>query len=142
MQRVRSRPGMMERKKQKILESLVFLALILLSSAAGPAQSLAEEFRRYLREQAAFSDVDFAALDRGATVVKLLPVDEKKQVSVCGVVRLQNVAGISMADLRESFNQKGSKSLLDLVKFSAEPVLDDLRSLKMEKRDIEEIKKC
>src|SRR5437660_12330079 len=92
---------------------ILLMALIFACPLICPAQNSAEELRKYLHEQAAFSEGDFAALDRGETVVKLLPTDEKKKVSVFGIVRLQNVDAISMAELRDGFSQKGSKAVLD-----------------------------
>jgi hypothetical protein len=60
-----------------------------LGTDTGLAQSSVAQFQKVLRERATFDENDFAALEQGQTVVKVLPVLDKREVSVCGLVSLQ-----------------------------------------------------
>ena len=61
---------------------IAFCAIVLLSTNAALAQSSVVEFQKILHEQAAFDEIDFAALERGQPVVRLLPVKHKREVAV------------------------------------------------------------
>lgn len=127
----------------QILSKGVFLStLVIACTLVNPAQISSEQFRKTLVDNAAFEADDFTALDNGETVVKLLRVKDKKQVAVCGIVRLQNLPEISMTVFRDSLTQKNNESILDGGKFSTPPVFEDLQAVKLEARDIENMKNC
>ena len=52
-------------------------------------QTSVQEFRNVLRDKAAFTADDFSAIERGEIVVKVLPVNDRREVAVCGLVRTQ-----------------------------------------------------
>ncbi len=54
-----------------------------------PAQDPIAEFQRVLREKSVFGESDLAALDHGETVIKRLPARDKRELAMCGMVRLQ-----------------------------------------------------
>jgi hypothetical protein len=106
------------------------------------AQNAFTEFKKLLREQAAFEATDFAELEQGETVVKLLPVQDKREVAVYGVVFLQTPLEVFLESYREGLTRKNNPAILEIGKFSKSPTFDDLRSLTIETRDIDDMKDC
>src|SRR5688572_8091065 len=68
---------------------IVFCTITCLGAKAASAQHSVAEFHRILSEKAAFDQLDFAALEQGETVVRLLPAKDKREVAVCGLVSLR-----------------------------------------------------
>lgn len=106
------------------------------------AQTSVQEFRNVLSDQAAFTTEDFLAIERGEVVVRLLPVTDKREVAVCGLVRTQAPSDVSLRAFRMSMTQLSPHSILEIGKFSTPPVLEDLQGLSLEERDIEDLKRC
>jgi hypothetical protein len=127
---------------QILAKAVLLTALIITCALVHPAQISPEQFRKILVNKAGFEPADLSALDNGETVVKLLRVKDKKQVAVCGIVRLQNASEISMAAFRDSLTQKTNKSRLASGDFSTPPVIEDLESLKFGDSDIKDLKRC
>lgn len=105
-------------------------------------QTSVQEFQNVLRDQAAFTADNFSALERGEMVVKLLPVKDRREVAVCGLMRLQVPLAVSLQAFQESMTQRNSNSILEIGKFSNPPGLEDLQALTLEDRDIEDLKQC
>jgi hypothetical protein len=95
-----------------------------------------------LHERAAFDEVDFAELQRGEPVVTRLTPKHKQEVSVYGLVRVQAPAEVFLQSFRDSMATKNNRAILEIGRFSTAPTLEDLRTLTMESRDIEDLKKC
>ncbi len=125
--------------------SLGFIAvcsMIWLGTNAAMAQNSVEEFHKILRDKATFDETDFAALGQGKTVVRLLPVRDKREVAVCGLVSLQAPVELFLQSFRESLTQKSNPTILEIGSFSSTPTLADLQMLTIEDRDIEDLKEC
>lgn len=105
-------------------------------------QTSVQEFRNVLRDEAAFTADDFSALERGEMVVKLLPVKDKREVAVCGLMRLQVPLAVSLQAFQRSMTQRNRNSILEIGKFSSPPSLEDLQALTLEDSDIEDLKQC
>jgi len=119
-----------------------FCAILWLCTNAAWAQNSAVDFHKILREKIAFEETDFAALQQGETVVKLLPPQDKREVAVSGLVSLQVPAEVFLQSFRESMIRKSNPAILEIGSFSSEQTLDDLKDLTIESRDIEDLKKC
>jgi hypothetical protein len=89
-----------------------------------------------------FEDGDFSDLDKGEAVVKALRRKDNKEVAVCGVLRLPNLPEVTFLSFRDSLSQRDNRTILAGSKFSTPPVIGDLESLELEKRDIDDLKKC
>jgi hypothetical protein len=100
------------------------------------------DFHKILREKIAFDETDFAALQQGETVVKLLPPQDKREVAVSGLVSLQVPAEVFLQSFRESMIRKSNPAILEIGSFSSTPTLDDLRDLTIENRDLDDLKEC
>lgn len=125
------------------LRIILVLALVCASAIIVAAQSsAAAAFHKLLVDKAAFTSEEFFVLNKGDIVVKILKAKEKRQISVFGIVRLQNVPDLDMTMFRESLSQKSNKAVLDGAKFSTPPVLQDIGSLKIDDRDLDDMKTC
>jgi hypothetical protein len=142
---------MLELAKQKryILSRIhhlpAFIALFVLTwfgAITSLGQTSVREFQNVLRDEAAFTADDFSAIERGEIVVKVLPVQDKREVAVCGLVRTQAPLEASLRAFRTSMTQQNQNSILQIGKFSSPPTLEDLQALTLEDRDIEDLKQC
>jgi hypothetical protein len=131
-----------ELRINRTLRLVATCAFILSCSVSALAQNSEDEFHRILQERVAFDQADFVALQQGQTVVKLLPVQDKREVAVSGVVKVQVPAEVFLQSFRESMLSKSSAAILEIGSFSNQPTLDDLKNLTIENRDIEDLKKC
>ncbi len=120
---------------------LLSLAVTLVCTLASPSQTTREDLRKLLRTDAAFSESDLTAIANGEAVVKVLKTVEKNEVASCGVIRISSVPDLSMARFVESLTPPEDGTVLSKAGFSSPPVIADLQSLKLEKRDIDDLKK-
>ncbi len=121
---------------------ILLLVLIFAGANVAFAQISGEAFQKLLREKANFDESDLSELDKGSVLIKLFPVSDKREIGVCGIVRLLKPGEISMAAFRESVSPRNNRSMLDGGDFSKPPALTDLNSLELDKRDFEDMKKC
>ena len=135
-------PSTMLRGIIKLILFIAVVSLIPLSAKTSRAQSSLAEFQRLLREKESFSDADLAKLQEGQTVVKVRPAQDKREVAVSGLVGLQVPADVFLKSYRESVSRKSSSAILEIGRFSNQPVLEDLKDLTFEDRDIEDLKTC
>ncbi len=82
------------------------------------------------------------ATDEGQPIVRLLPVQDKREVAVCGMVNLHVPAEVFLQSFRESMARKSDPAILEIGRFSSTPTLDDLQSLTLEPRDIDDLQMC
>ena len=129
-------------RPSNLLVFITFCAIVWLSTSSASAQNSGAELHKILREKAAFNETDFAALQQGQTVVKLLSVQDKSEVAVSGLVNLQVPAEVFLQTFREGMLRKNDPAILEIGSFSSQPTLDDLKDLTFENRDIEDLKKC
>src|ERR1041384_375396 len=94
-----------------------------------------------LSEKAIFNRIG-PATDSGQPVVKLLPAQDKQEVAVCGLVYLQVPPETFLQSFRESMVRKSDSAILEIGKFASAPTIDDLQSLTLEPRDIDDLKTC
>jgi len=125
-----------------LLVFITVFAIVCLDTNAVLAQHSVAEFHKILREKAAFDEIDFAALTQGQTVVSLLPAKDKREVAVFGLVGLQVPAEVFLQSFRESMTRKSNPAILEIGRFSSTPTLDDVQSLTIEDRDIDDLKEC
>lgn len=132
---------MLTRVRQLPVLVLVFGLLCSAALTADGQTSLAE-LQKILQEKAAFAETDFAALQRGETVVKLAPAQDKREIALSGLVNLRASAEDFLRSYRESLTQRNNAAVLEIGSFSATPVLSDLQNLTLESDDIEDLKEC
>jgi hypothetical protein len=92
-------------------------------------------------ERAIFDNIGLTS-ERGSPVVKLLPVQDKREVAVCGLVNLQVPAEVFLQSFRESMVRRSNSAILEIGRFSGAPTIEDLHDFTVEPRDIEDLKEC
>jgi len=123
---------------------ILVAACVLLCSAASVTQgqtSLAE-LQQLLQQKAAFNETDFAALQRGESIARLAPVQDKREVAVSGLVRLRANADEFLRSYRDSLTRKNNGGMLEVGRFATQPSINDLQNLTLEPEDIEDLKEC
>ncbi|MCA1577483.1 MAG: hypothetical protein LC794_09000 [Acidobacteria bacterium] len=123
---------------------VLLLACAVLSAAtsAAQAQTSLPELQKILREKVAFDETDFAALQRGETIVTLAPVQDKREIAVSGLVNLRANADEFLRSYRDSLTRKSNAAVLEVGMFSSSPSVADLEKLTLEAKDVEDLKNC
>jgi len=121
---------------------LPLLALLCLPSLAIQGQTSLDAFHKALREHATFTNEDLSVLQQGQIIARLLPVKDKREVAVCGVVSLKVPPDVFLQFTRDNVAQQNNRAILQIGKFSNPPVIEDLQGLTLDKRDIEDLKQC
>jgi hypothetical protein len=109
---------------------LLLLGALCAGSAGGltaGVDSAAEstDVRTLLRDVARFTDADWAAVERGAAVAKILDTDTR-EIAVAGAVRIAAPSERLVARLREVENLQRSSIVLAVGRFSRPAQADDL----------------
>ena len=123
-------------------EVLAILSLICFAAVTSLCQTSVQEFQNVLRDQAGFTADEFSAIERGEVVVKVLPVKDKREVAVCGLVRTQAAIEKTLRAFNTSMTQQNQSSILQIGKFGNPPILEDLQALALENRDLNDLKQC
>ena len=127
---------------RRMLTLIVFTAIASLSPDLALAQNSVSEFYNILRQKVAFNESDLTHLGQGQPVVRLLPVTDKREVAVCGLVNVQVPAQVFLQSFRESITRKSNPAILQIGRFSDTPTAFDLESLTFEESDLEDLKEC
>jgi hypothetical protein len=127
---------------KRLVVLIILCASVLLTPSSSLGQNSVEDFHNILRKKLTFDESDLAALQGGNTVVKLLPIQDEREVAVAGSVGLQVRPQVFLESFRENMATKSNPAILEIGRFSNQPTLDDLKDLSFEKRDIEDLKSC
>src|SRR5829696_7634357 len=123
--------------------NLLFCTLLICAGASSVvAQASIAEFQKLLQEKANFEQEDFAALQLNQPVVRLSPVNNKREVAISGLVNIQANAEDFLRSYRESLTRKNNAAILESGSFGKDPALSDLQNLTIEAGDIEDLKEC
>jgi hypothetical protein len=128
--------------RSSLLVFIGFCAVVWPGTNTCLAQNTVAEFQKVLREKAGFDETGFAALEQGQTVVRLLTTQDKREVAVCGLVSLQVPADVFLQSFREGMARKTNPAILEIGSLSSTPTLDDLKTLTIENRDLDDLKDC
>ena len=131
----------MLRRPYRLPRFMVFIALLWFGATA-LAQTSVEAFREVLRDHATFTTGDLSLLEQGQMVAKLLAVKDKREVAVCGVVKLEVPLEAFLQATRDNVGRRTNQAILQIGKFSNPPTIEDLQTLTLENRDIEDLKQC
>ena len=117
-------------------------AVLAIATSAAQAQTSLPELQKLLSEKVPFHETDFAALQRGETIVRVAPVQDKREIAVSGLITLHASAGEFLRSYRDSLTRKNNAAVLEVGSFSASPSITDLENLTLEAQDIENLKNC
>jgi hypothetical protein len=121
---------------------LLCTLLVCLNAGTALAQSSFTEFQKLLEQKAAFEETDFATLSREQPVARLVPVSDKREVAVSGLVNIRASADDFVRSYRESMTRQSNAAILEIGSFAKEPALADLQNLTIDVQDIEDLKEC
>ena len=108
----------------------------MLDMTPSASQGLPPNVRNLLRTIAQITDAEWAAVNRGEAVAKVLPTDTR-EIAVAGAVRIAAPSEKLVARYREVENLKRSAIVLDLGRFSNPPRASDLASAPMEEYNLD-----
>lgn len=106
------------------------------------AETPAETIQKQLVTKGVLNELDIETLKTSGRLAKLLPTDDKREVSVIGIIAINAPPDLGLKTLQEASARQNKKSIMDRGDFSAEPVLADIQALTLEPVDIEDLKKC
>ena len=127
---------------RSMLALIAFSAVASVGTNSALAQNSISEFHDVLRAKAAFNESDFATLAQGQAVVRLLPVKDKREVAVFGLVGLQVPAQVFLQSFRESIIRQSNPAILEIGRFGGTPTPSDLETLTFDDRDLDDLKDC
>jgi hypothetical protein len=126
-----------------LLVSLIGVAIILLFLAnRNMAETASRRIHEYLSESSIFLQDDLLKLDEGKTIGKLLPVKDKREVAVCGVISIKAPLEIGLKAFQETMSRQNKKSVIAFGNFSQIPAIADIQALTLDQSEVEDIKKC
>src|SRR5438876_10338075 len=106
------------------------------------AQNSNAVLQQIYRDKAQLEESDLTALDQRETVIKLLPARDKREIAMGGAVRVQASAEMFLQSFRENMTRKSNPAILEIGSFGNPPSFNDLQSLTIEERDIEDLRQC
>ena len=121
---------------------LMCIPLIWFGGNTAIAQRSVAEFQQLLQRKASFEQTDFAALQLEQPVVRLVPVSDKREVAVSGLVNIRAGADEFLTSYRDSMTRKNDPAILEIGSFARQPALTDLQNLTIETQDIDDLKEC
>lgn len=136
-------------KRENILcpePHFLFLISFFLLLSLGAGDSLAQNnvagVQQVLGDKLVLETTDFMSLEQGETVIKLLPALDKREIAMCGMVRLQAPPEMFLQSFRENLTRKSNPAILEIGRLSNSPSLDDFGGLTVEDRDVEDLRQC
>lgn len=106
------------------------------------AETSFEDFQKYLVTQVKFENTDLSKLRKGELITKLFPVQDQREVAVCGIIPINTPFDFGLKTFQSTMERQNQKSILSFGSFSKFPKIEDISSLTLEKNDIEDLKKC
>ncbi len=116
--------------------------LLLIGFLSAGQESPGDALRRFLLERTSFRAADLAAVDSGRIVTRILHSDDKREIAVLGIARLDVAGEFSVAQLRglRAFNALSGPP--DFGLFSNPPSLADVEDLELPREDLEGLRTC
>jgi hypothetical protein len=120
------------------------LAIGLLAAAGAPANAQAPETpaRRFMRTVVGITPADFAKLDGGELVSRLVETKEKGEVAAFGAVAVKATPEQFLAAAADIIHFRRVPEILEIGTFSNPPRVEDLAGLTFPDDDIAALRKC
>lgn len=127
------------KRGSSLLCALLSLFFICLQSSA---RTLDPDLQKALTQGAAFSPDQIMALERAGVVVKIIPASDPREVAVCGVMDVPSDPETALKAFQLTLSQLKQKSGLQSGSFSNPPRVEDLGSLTLSDRDLNDLRTC
>lgn len=129
-------------RKRHLPVFVMACAVICVMTSPTIGQTSLAELQKLLQDKGTFDETDFAALQRGETIVRRAAAQEKREIAVAGLVNVRANAEEFLRSYRDSLTRKSNAAVLEIGSFGAAPALADLETLTLEAEDIEDLKQC
>ena len=116
------------------------LACLWCLSTTRVAGSAAEDTRKLLQEVAGFTAADWAAVEGGRPVARILDTDSR-EIGIAGAVRIAAPRDLLVARIREIENLERSAVVLDVGRFGRAPQPADLQAAAIEEYSLD-LREC
>ena len=124
------------------VRALISIAAIVLLSHVSNGQGRSWNVQNILHEKARFDEADFAELQRGEPIATTLSPRHKQELAVYGAVRVQAPPEVFLKSFVETTATRSNPAILEIGQFGSTPALTDLEALTLERRDLEDLKRC
>lgn len=124
------------------MKRLLFMLLFAFAAWVVPGQMSGDDFRRRLAVSGGFTDEDFGVLAKGDAAVRVGSPVNKQDVSIVGAIRVGEDGSYTLEAFRQSLALRSNKSVAAGKIFSASPVAGDLDGLKLDDKDLAELREC
>lgn len=118
------------------------MMLTAMTVAALSVQSPSQDLSTFLRDRLDFSNSDVSKIERGDVVVRKLDVDNDREVTVVGVVRLEGSQREFIERFRDVETFGRTEELTEIGTIGAPPTLDDLAELRLSDDDLAAMRSC
>ena len=116
--------------------------VLFLISLLGFSQSIPGLLREGLQAEFGFTSSDFAKVEGGEAVARMVPTGKADDVRMAGVVLIRATPGAYIAALRDIDHMQVSKEVIRTHRFSAPPVLADLNDFPLPDFTKKEVLDC
>ncbi len=124
----------------KTLFSLLLISLAALQ--AGAQTSALELLKKELAEKGKFTEQEFASLEEGELVIKKLPVNDRREVAVCGVIKLTASHSAVLEAFRRSLQSQRRDSTKNYGRFGNPPRPSDIDASVFDRDDVMDLREC
>ena len=130
-------------KPSQIVQA-VFLVITLLTAAniSWPQNGSPSEIRKAFADAGSLTNENFSALEKGKLFAKALSVKDKRDLSVIGIIGVDSPVEDGLKGFDQAISRQRKKTGRFFGNFQSTPKLEDLRSLRLDKGEIEDIKRC
>ncbi len=126
----------------QILVGLTLTMLLLSNADHCLAETYFEKMQKVLVAKALFTEDDLLKSKQGEMVAKLLPMQDEREVAVCGIIPIKTPLEVGLKAFQEVMSRQNKSSIMQIGDLSDLPDLEDLNTLTLEKGDIEDLKQC
>lgn len=136
----------MRQSRNEIRKAIFILIIPALWLFSAPmicqAELTIDQLHRYLSAQAKFDNAEINLFKNGEMIAKLLPAGDKNEVAVCGIIILNAPPEVGLRSFQEVLASQNRTSIVDFGSFSEIPEIGDLKTLTLDKKEIEDLKEC
>lgn len=111
-------------------------------SSVYPQTLTVKSMKTLLESKAGYTSEDFEAVDAGEIVVKRLPTTQKREIAVCGLIKISFPYDVVLEGYRQTINQQKKETAKEFGRFQNPPAANDLNDLEFDEGDVNSLRKC
>ncbi len=116
--------------------------MIVMALLAALGASTSDPARTFLMTAFGLSAAEVGRLDAGEVISRTLDVNNRREVATLGIVRVKTVPSAYVERLADITTFKRTDGVLQIGRFGRLPQLGDVRSLTIDKPDLERLREC